>query len=78
MNLYEIYDAAIENAEINEVEVNVAYLVEYAENVLELYLPNACAELLMNAYRAWSEAEERNSHEHYVLVRGALEEIEID
>ncbi|WP_263083278.1 hypothetical protein [Dickeya solani] len=38
MNAYQIYDAAIENAENNDIEISAKYFSEYADGALNIFL----------------------------------------
>ena len=76
MNLFEIYDAAIENAKINELTFDAKAVQDYADVVFDEYVSDENAAIIMEAHNAW-ESSEKGSHNYYVLVQSALEAIEI-
>lgn len=56
MNAYQLFEAAIENANQNDIEINAQYFIDYAENAYnEMYfinndLANKMLELSKNDY----------------------------
>ena len=76
MNLFEIYDAAVENAKINELAFNAKEVQNYAEVVFEEYVSDENAAIIMQAHQNWLNSD-KGSHNFDTLVKFELEAIEI-
>ncbi|ATZ95312.1 hypothetical protein [Dickeya fangzhongdai] len=44
MNAYQLYDAAMENAENNDIEISAEYFSDYAEGALNIFMSQNLAE----------------------------------
>lgn len=70
MNLLQIYEGAIENAENNDVDVNREYFEQYAEASLEIYLGNEELDMLEDYHSdqdAFRDFEKRQKMRDVVL-----------
>lgn len=79
MNLFEIYDAAVESYKINDLpfEFNEKFIQEYARGAFdEEYVSDENAAIIMQAHQNWLESD-KGSHNFDTLVKFVLEAIEI-
>lgn len=76
MNLFEIYEAAMQNAASNEIIIDVEYIQGYAEGALDLYVSESLAQKAVDAHNAWLDSE-RGSNNYDHLVKFELQDYEI-
>ena len=76
MNLFQVYEAALENAKSNDIVFDAAYIVDYVDGALNSYIPEALAQKIVDAHNEWLNSE-RGSHNYYALVKSQLEDYEI-
>ena len=76
MNLFQVYEAALENAKSNDIVFDAAYIVDYVDGALNSYIPEALAQKIVDAHNEWLNSE-RGSHKYYALVKSQLEDYEI-
>ncbi|WP_151833435.1 hypothetical protein [Acinetobacter ursingii] len=76
MNLFEIYEAAIENAVSNDIVLDTQYISDYVDGALNAYIPEALAQKIVDAHNEWLDSE-HGSHNYYVILQAPLEEYEI-
>ncbi len=76
MNLFEIYDAAFENANNNEMAFNAKAVQDYADIVFGEYVSDENAAIIMQAHQNWLDSD-KGSHNFDTLVKFELEAIEI-
>lgn len=76
MNLFEIYEASLENAASNEIIFDAAYIAEYVDGALNSYIPEALAQKIVDAHNEWLDSE-RGSHNKFIILQQPLEEFEI-
>ena len=76
MNIFQVYEAALENAKSNDIVFDAAYIIDYVDGALNSYIPEALAQKIVDAHNEWLNSE-RGSHNYYVLVQEPLEEYEI-
>lgn len=76
MNLFEIYDAVIENAKMNDLVFNAEAVQEYADVVFNVLVSDEQAAMVIEANKNWLESE-RGSHNYDILVKSVLEAIEV-
>ncbi len=76
MNLYQIYDAVIENSNINDIPFNKITLIEYTDVVFNEYLSDKNADKIMKSHNDWIKSN-RGSFNFDKLVRFKLESINI-
>lgn len=76
MNLFQIYDAAVENAQINELAFNAKEVQAYADIVFGEYVSDENAAIIMQAHQNWLDSD-KGSHNFDTLVKFELEAIEI-
>ena len=76
MNLFEIYDAAVENAKINELAFDAKAVQDYADVVFDEYVSDENAAIIMQAHQNWLDSD-KGSHNFDTLVKFELEAIEI-
>ena len=72
MNLFQVYEAALENAKPNDIIFDVSYIIDYVDDALNSYITEELAQKIINAHNEWLNSE-RGSHNYYVLVQMALE-----
>lgn len=73
MNLFEIYEAALDNAANNEIVLDVEYIQDYVGVALDAHIPVQMAQMIVDAHIAWLDSE-RGPHNYYVLVESVLED----
>lgn len=71
MNLYQIYDAVIENSNINDIPFNKITLIEYTDVVFNEYLSDKNADKIMKSHNDWIKSN-RGSFNFDKLVRFKL------
>ena len=76
MNLFQVYEAALENAKSNEIVFDAAYIIDYVDGALNSYIPEVLAQKIVDAHNEWLNSE-HGSHNYYVLVQEPLEEYEV-
>ena len=76
MNLFQVYEAALENAKSNDIVYDAAYIIDYVDGALNSYIPEALAQKIVDAHSEWLNSA-RGSHNYYVLVQEPLEEYEV-
>ena len=76
MNLFEIYDAAIENAQMNDLVFDAKAVQEYADVVFDVHVTNENANTIMRAHQNWLDSD-KGSHNFDTLVKFELQAIEI-
>ena len=76
MNLFEIYEAAMDNAASNDIVIDAQYISDYVDGALNAYVPEALAQKIVDAHNEWLESE-RGSHNKYVILQAPLEEYEV-
>lgn len=76
MNLFNVYEAALQNAVSNDVVFNVEYIIDYVDNVFDAYIPAFLAQKIVDAHDSWLNSE-RGRHNYYVLVQAQLEDYTI-
>jgi hypothetical protein len=76
MNLFEIYEAAIENAANNEIVIDAEYIQGYADGALDLYISESLAQKAVDAHNAWLDSE-RGSNNYNYLVKFELQDYEV-
>ena len=76
MNLFQVYEASLENAKSNDIVFDADYIIDYVDGSLNSYIPEALAQKIVDAHSEWLNSE-RGSHNYYVLVQSPLEEYEI-
>ena len=76
MNLYEIYEGALENAISNDIVFDAAYIIEYVDGALNAYIPKEMAQKIVDTHNEWLESE-RGSHNRWLLVESVLEQYEV-
>ena len=80
MNAYEIYDGAVENAEIaglDDSEMTAEYFDDYAFNAMDVALGSGVAEQIAAAYAAWIACDNKCDNEHWHIVEKPLSEIQV-
>ena len=75
-NLFEIYEAAMDNAASKDIVIDVEYVQGYAEGALDLYVSESVAQKVVDAHNAWLDSE-RGSYNYDVLVKFELQDYEI-
>ena len=75
-NLFEISEAALQNAASNDIVIDVEYVQGYAEGALDLYVSESLAQKAVDAHNAWLDSE-RGSYNYDVLVKFELQDYEI-
>ena len=76
MNLFEIYEAAAQQADHSNTTLDADYLQDYVSGVYGTHLPRKHADLIMECYSNWSGSE-KGSHNKYVLLEHPLSKHEI-
>lgn len=76
MNLFQVYEASLENAKSNDIVFDAAYIIDYVDGALNAYIPEALAQKIVDAHNEWLDSE-RGSHNKYVILQAPLEEYEI-
>ena len=76
MNLFQVYEAALENAKSNDIVFDAAYIIDYVDGALNSYIPEALAQKIVDAHNEWLN-NEQDKHKYYELVQEPLEEYEI-
>ena len=76
MNIFQVYEAALENAKSNDIVFDAAYIIDCVDGALNSYIPEALAQKIVDAHNEWLNSE-RGSHNYYVLVQEPLEEYEV-
>ncbi|MEQ9888854.1 hypothetical protein ABRP55_20235 [Pectobacterium zantedeschiae] len=76
MNAYEIYEAATENAESNNIVISAKYFSEYADGALDTYISDEVAEKIM-ACATQFRNEGKGSNDLWHMVEKPLSEIDI-
>ncbi len=76
MNLFEIYDAAVENAQMNDLVFDSKAVQEYADVVFDKFVSDDNAAIIMQAHQNWLDSD-KGSHNFDTLVKFELEAIEI-
>ncbi|GKV89295.1 hypothetical protein [Pectobacterium carotovorum] len=76
MNAYELYDAAIENAEMNDAEISAKYFSEYADGAMNTYISDDVAKKIAECAIEFRD-NGNGSSDLYHMVEKPLSEIEI-
>lgn len=76
MNLFQVYEASLENAKSNDLVFDSAYIIDYVDGAINSYIPEELAQKIVDAHNEWLNSE-RGSHNYYVLVQSQLEDYEI-
>lgn len=76
MNLFQVYEAALQNAQSNDIIFDSEYIIEYVDGALNSYIPEALAQKIVDAHNKWLDSE-RGSHNYYMLVQSKLEDYEV-
>lgn len=76
MNLFQVYEAALENAASNDIVLDVQYIEDYVDGALDSYIPTALAQKIVEAHNKWLDSD-RGSHNYWMLVESQLEDYEI-
>ena len=76
MNLFQIYEAAMENAASNDIVIDVEYIQGYAEGALDLYVSESLAQKVVDAHNTWLDSE-RGSNNYDYLVKFELQDYEV-
>lgn len=76
MNLFEIYEGAIENAQQNQINFDAEYIVQYVDGALDEHISMSTAQKIIDAHNEWEESEKGSNNRYYILQE-PLEQIEI-
>ena len=76
MTAYELYTAAIENAEMNDIEISEAYFSEYADGALDKYLEVKTANVIHECAINFRD-NGNGTNDLWHMVEKPLSEIEI-
>lgn len=76
MNLFQVYEAALETAASNHIIFDTAYIIAYVDGALDSYIPEVLAQKIVDAHNEWLNSE-RGSNNYYHLVQAKLEDYEI-
>lgn len=76
MNLFQVYEGALENAVSNDIVFDAAYIIDYVDGALDSYISEASAQKIVDAHNKWLDSE-RGSHNYWLLVESQLEDYEI-
>ena len=76
MNLFNVYEAALENAASNDIVFNVEYIIDYVDGALDSFIPESLAQKIVNAHNEFLESD-RGSHNGYYILQQPLEQYEI-
>ena len=77
-NAFDLYSAAVENAEQNDVsDVDADYFDNYAFNACDISISREIANKMAQVYMAWQSEEAKDSNKHYYIVQEPLADIEL-
>lgn len=78
MNAFNLYEGAIENAEQNDLVIDADYIVDYADNALDLSISKELAEKIIDCHSSYEKVRGNgNGVDYDYLVKFELQDIEI-
>ena len=78
MNAFNIYEGAIQNAEQNDLAVDVEYIKDYASGALDVEITTEVAEKIVSCFVDYEAVRENgNGVDYDYLVKFELQDIEI-
>lgn len=79
MNLFNLYEAALENAKSkNIVKIDVKYIKQYVKSVHNGSLSPICVQLIVDTHKEWIENEgEADAQNFQRLLKSQLESYEV-
>lgn len=76
---FNVYEAAIENAVWNDIEVTIDYIEKYAENAMNITIERSVAVTIFGAYEKWYKEdwkEQASADFFYHNIKEPLSKIE--
>lgn len=78
MNLFQIYEGAIQNAKYcgDEIEFTLEYIKDYAAGAADVFLTDDQAAQILKAHNDWEESD-KGSYNYDTLVKFELQDIQV-